>query len=281
LVPSPALAAKDFPPAYDKQANGEDCLARASKYPIVTCHFGARSDFEVALVGNSHAAHWVPTLDTIAKRRHWQVTTYLAASCSGTYNLTAMATLPIAHRCVGWGTHVVARLRADPPDLIVFATHMGRSAWGINGIERSLPTFEDGFHRMFVDLARAGRPIVVIRDTPQPIGHGVDSIPDCIAEHRGDPKPCNGRRKAWMIADPAATAARGLRARKLDITVADLNDYLCDKTTCFAAIGGVIAYFDGHHLSATYARTLAPYLDRVLTSALLSEDGVTTTRRRP
>jgi peptidoglycan/LPS O-acetylase OafA/YrhL len=287
LVPSPALAAKDVPPAYDEQANGEDCLARASDYPIVTCHFGEpstdshRADFEVALVGNSHAAHWVPTLDTIAKNRHWRVTTYLAASCSGTYNLTAMATMSIARRCVGWGTDVVARLRADPPDLIVFATHMGRSAWAMNGIERSLPTFEAGFHRMFVDLARAERPIVVIRDTPQAVGHGVDSIPDCIAEHRGDSEPCNGRRTAWMIADPAATAARGLRARNLDITVADLTDYFCDKITCFAAIGGVITYFDGHHISATYARTLAPYLDKVLTTALLSESGVRTTGRRP
>ena len=107
------------------------------------------------------------------------------------------------------------------------------------------------------------RPIAVI-------GHGVTSIPDCIAEHRGNPQPCSGRRSAWEIADPAATVARGLRARKLDITVADLNDYFCSKTTCFAAIGGVIAYFDGHHISATYARTLAPYLDKVLTSALLS-----------
>jgi len=286
LVPSPALAAKDFPPAYEKQANGEDCLARASDYPIVTCRFGERdADFEVALIGNSHAAHWVPTLDTIGKDRHWQVTTYLAASCSGTYNLTAMATMSIARRCVGWGTDVVARLRTDPPDLIVFATHMGRSAWGLNGIERSLPTFEAGFHRMFVDLARAERPIVVIRDTPQAIGHGVNSVPDCIAENHGDPEPCNGRRSEWEIGDPAATAARGLRTRKLDITVADLNDLFCDKTTCFAAIGGVIAYFDGHHISATYARTLAPYLDKVLTSALLAEPAaeanVTRTGRRP
>ena len=282
LVPSPALAAKDFPPAYDKQANGEDCLARASDYPVVTCRFGEHgADVEVALVGNSHAAHWVPTLDTIAKDRSWRVTTYLAASCSGTYNLTALSTMSIARRCVGWGTDVVARLRSDPPDLIVFATHMGRSAWGINGIERSLPTFEAGFHRMFVDMARAERPIVVIRDTPQPIGHGVDSIPDCIAEHRGDSESCDGRRAAWEIADPAASVARGLHARNLDITVADLNDFFCDKTTCFAAIGGVIAYFDGHHISATYARTLAPYLDKVLTSALLSESGVTKTARRP
>ncbi len=282
LVPSPALAAKDFPAAYNEQANGEDCLARASDYPIVTCQYGdRRAGFEVALVGNSHAAHWVPTLDTIAKDRNWQVTTYLAASCSGAYNLTAMATMSIARRCIGWGTDVVARLRADPPDLIVFATHMGRSAWGINGIERSLPTFEDGFHRMFVDLARAERPIVVIRDTPQAIHHGVDSIPDCVAEHRGDPEKCDGRRAAWEIADPAATAARGLRARNVDITVADLNDYFCDEKTCFAAIGGVIAYFDGHHISATYARTLAPYLDKVLTSAVLTESGVRTTGRRP
>ena len=137
-------------------------------------------------------------------------------------------------------------------------------AWAINGIEQSLPTFQDGFHRMFVDLARAERPIVVIRDTPQPINHGVDSIPDCIAEHHGDPDRCDGRRSAWEIADPAAAAARGLRARKLDITVADLTDYFCNKKTCFAAIGGVIAYFDGHHISATYARACERFVQALL-----------------
>ena len=42
---------------------------------------------------------------------------------------------------------------------------------------------------------------------------------------------------------------------------ADLTDHICDGETCRAVNGGVITYFDGSHLTATYAHTLAPYLD--------------------
>ena len=47
-------------------------------------------------------------------------------------------------------------------------------------------------------------------------------------------------------------------------TLVDLTDYLCRRETCPVVIGGVDVYADSNHLTVTYARTLAPYLDRVL-----------------
>jgi hypothetical protein len=45
-----------------------------------------------------------------------------------------------------------------------------------------------------------------------------------------------------------------------DVVALDLNDHICTDHTCPAVVGGVVVYFDGSHLTATYARTLAPYL---------------------
>jgi hypothetical protein len=47
-----------------------------------------------------------------------------------------------------------------------------------------------------------------------------------------------------------------------------MTDYLCDGETCSAAVGGVPVYFDVSHLTATYARTLAPYLRAEITRVL-------------
>ena len=44
----------------------------------------------------------------------------------------------------------------------------------------------------------------------------------------------------------------------------DLNRYVCPADQCAAVIGNVIVWRDPHHLTATYARTLASRLDEEL-----------------
>jgi len=41
------------------------------------------------------------------------------------------------------------------------------------------------------------------------------------------------------------------------VTAVDTTPYFFDRIFCHAVIGGVIVYFDNHHLTATYAVTLA------------------------
>ena len=40
----------------------------------------------------------------------------------------------------------------------------------------------------------------------------------------------------------------------------DLNDSLCDPTTCGMIIGSTLVYRDPHHMTATFAAGLAPVL---------------------
>ena len=270
LVPSPVLAAKDISPAYDKRADGSDCMSAGFAFPLVTCHFGdPNGDVDVALVGNSHAAHWLPALQTIAKTRHWRITTYLVMSCTAADLPQEFPVDAGSAGCMRWTRKAAAAVARERPDLVVFANRTGHPALGETSIDDSVAKYTAGFRRSLEAFSASGAPVVVIRDTPIPIYGGIDSVPDCLGLHPGDWAACSGPRSVWMPADPSVAAARQLVDR--GVSVADLSDEFCDRTTCWGEIGGVIVYSDGHHITRTYSRTLAPRLEKILVKRLGEE----------
>ena len=50
------------------------------------------------------------------------------------------------------------------------------------------------------------------------------------------------------------------------VTFADFNDRICDRTSCPAMRDGVVVYRDSSHLTATYAASFAPQLTELLRS---------------
>ena len=87
-----------------------------------------------------------------------------------------------------------------------------------------------------------------------------------MAENPDDLAACGGPRERWVPEDPLVAAARELDDPR--ITAVDLTDLICSATQCPAVVGGVLVYFDSSHLTATYSRTLAPFLDAPLTDAV-------------
>lgn len=69
-------------------------------------------------------------------------------------------------------------------------------------------------------------------------------------------------RSASLHADPAATAAR--RARGKRIVLVDMTRFFCGARVCHPVIGGALVHKDNTHITATYGATLAPFLDRRL-----------------
>jgi hypothetical protein len=51
-------------------------------------------------------------------------------------------------------------------------------------------------------------------------------------------------------------------------TYLPLTQYFCDASRCHALIGGVVVYFDSHHLTTPYSRSLARYLGDALAAAM-------------
>lgn len=268
FIPAPALAEGDRGPAYAGQNNGQDCSSDDDQdYPLITCTLGdPEGTFEVALIGNSHASQWAPALVEIAELRHWRVTTYVAASCA------TADTKPdwdqgedAADDCMRWNRQVLDALRADPPDLVLVSNRTSHTAEGEDDLESSYGLWEAGYRRTLRHLSAMKKPVVVLRDTPAAENGGLESPPECVATRR-DPNDCSGPREEWVPVDPAVAAAEALPDR--GVSVVDLNDYLCTLDTCNSVVGGVIVYRDHSHMTATFNRTLAPYLDEELQEAV-------------
>jgi len=269
VIPSPALAENDRGPAYkDQPDTGNDCSSKDNEgFPLVTCTFGdPKGKFDVALFGNSHAAQWLPAINDVAKARHWKVTTYIVSSCvpvelEADWDRGNEA----AKECLRWTNQAIAKIKHERPNLIVFTNRTSNPAKGEDSLRDSYDEWEAAYRKTLTRLAAVKRPIVVIQDTPASIWSDIKSPPECIAA-RKNPDDCSGPRSTWVPDDPAVTAAESLHGRK--VNVVDLNDYLCTLNTCYSIVGGVIAYADGSHMTATFNRTLAPYLDEELQEAL-------------
>ncbi|MGQ0464246.1 MAG: acyltransferase family protein [Sporichthyaceae bacterium] len=262
LAPSSLAAIADRPAGWE---NG--CLVTAP-FTGAACRYGnPDARVRVALVGNSHGGHWLPALQSIAADRDWQITTFVAAGCS--VSSRELVQLPGTDRrpCLEWGKRVLAQTKDF--DVVVVSQLTGVALPGTHGTE--LPDaalFGDwvaGYRDYLAQWANAGVPVVVVRDTPLP-STTLTSVPDCLSVHGSDYAACGGARPAWLQPDPLAEAGRLLGSPLVE--VADLSDYFCDATRCAAVVGRVPVYFDGSHLSATFATTMGPALLPYLDAAL-------------
>jgi hypothetical protein len=116
----------------------------------------------------------------------------------------------------------------------------------------SLLAQRDGLVKTFDRLRGMDIPVVLMQDTPAP---GLD-VPDCLSEHLDAIADCS-----YALADgvPSFWADRAA-AEQTGVPVVDLTDAICPGGRCAAVIDGMVVYRDTHHLTATFARALAPEL---------------------
>ena len=262
VVPAPIEAAQDRSDAYDNQANGHDCWSYRPRFPAKQCVFGdATSAKNVVLVGNSHAGQWLPALQQIAADHQLKITTMLASRCAMADIRQEFDTAADADACLSWVHRTTDQIVALHPDLVVMANRISFEAT-TRGNKTSDELYRRGYAAVLRAWRDAGIRTVVLRDTPAP-GR---SVPDCVAEKKAAYQQCDGTRTSWLPSAPEQQAVADVGSPL--VTYADLTDHICGPTTCSAVTGGVVTYFDASHLTATYVRTLAPYLAPVVTGAL-------------
>jgi hypothetical protein len=57
------------------------------------------------------------------------------------------------------------------------------------------------------------------------------------------------------------------------VRVIGINHLMCSEILCPPVIGGVIVYVDYNHLTATFSRSLAPYLEVAMKHQMVSPGG--------
>jgi hypothetical protein len=127
---------------------------------------------------------------------------------------------------------------------------------------QTAPAAAAGYTSLLQGLSAAGTNVLVVQDTPYP----GSSIPDCLSLHTTNEPACNGTPSSWAWMNPLYDTATSLGLP--GISTMEAWKYFCTSTVCPAVIGSVVAYFDASHMTATYSRTLAPFVDTQVSTAL-------------
>jgi peptidoglycan/LPS O-acetylase OafA/YrhL len=258
MVPQPVVASTDRSEAYD-----DGCWNYAPFSSLHTCTYGS-GQVQVALVGNSHAGQWLPTLQVLAKQHGWTITTFLASQCNATDAPLEFFSASKTAGCLGYGQWVIDKTGGDAFDLVITSERQSVRTDGDSWADTG-STALAGYASYLRRWTDAGANVLILRDTPFP-GKTLASVPDCLAQHRTNQPACDGTPDSWHSSDPLFAAATELALP--GITMVDVTPYLCTATICPAVIGTVVAYFDASHLTATYGRSIAPFIEADILAAL-------------
>lgn len=217
------------------------------------------SSTTVALIGDSHAAMWNPAFERVAEQRHWRLETLAKGACPV---LDLPSTNPF-HRlvessthCKQWRGQILARLRAEHPQLVVVSMWRGYEARnrGPSGFSSYGSAWIDSLTRLVMELRANGSQVLVLG--PVPIPRFV--VPICLSGYLDDVPACTPSRsiavnESGIAAESAATQAGGGQ-------YADLTDLFCTTDRCPVIVGNTLVYLDENHLTLEYARVLAPVM---------------------
>lgn len=248
MRPTVLEATSDVP-----RPTADQCITGWNESNIISCTYGDKdAQRSIAVAGSSHAEQWVTAIDLLGRQHGFRVITYLKQGCPLTVDDEPVNKGERNPDCRDWSRAVIDRLGTDRPDW-VFST-ITRPQQGSPGDETP-----DDYLDVWRELGSRNLPLIGIRDTPwlQRNGTRYDAR-DCLAT-TGSPDACGAaRHEVLSDANPAEPFAQEFPL----VYPLDLSDAVCSKETCPIVEGNVLIYHDGHHLTASYVRTLTPELGR-------------------
>lgn len=226
---------KDLPRGYT-----EKCHLGIESYSLKPCTTTGKGLRDVFVIGDSHAAQWTPAIDALAELYGWDVEVHTKSGCPVLVEAVRLRGR-LYDSCLTWGKNVLAHINNAKPDLIIVSQSAGARLMDAKNSMDSV--VGDTISR----LASSSTYVIVIADTPK---HTFDPT-GCL----DFPAQCFSIYSDIIRRDP-------LNAISLEenVKLVDMNKWLCPDNRCPAVVGNQIVWRDSHHLSATYSRSLAPFL---------------------
>jgi peptidoglycan/LPS O-acetylase OafA/YrhL len=186
----------------------------------------------VAIVGNSHAGHWLPTLLAAAEEHNFAVHPLTKDGCHAE-NYTDVDT---RSECLEWFQWAVEQVGALKPDILIFSPDYS-------------PGYSAGTPKALAALKAAGPGrLLLLGDVP-----GVKERPEqCLLRPGATLATCSTPHGALERDRQAAALATAA-----GVEFQQTSDWFCFERLCPTVIGDMIAYTDTNHLSATYGRHLS------------------------
>jgi peptidoglycan/LPS O-acetylase OafA/YrhL len=247
----------DLPRSYSDGCH----LTFEAKKPSKDCVYGDPEGTTTAyLIGDSHAAQWVPALDAYAADQGWRLEVHTKSACS-------VAPVPLWERklrrtydeCDTWRTALNKRIRKAEPEVVFVGSSRDYELWDNGRVIQSRDAqayWQEQLTSMVQTLAaRAGR-VVLLAETPF---LNYDPI-DCLADE--DIDNCDPVRRIVVDADYAELEAAAAEAGGASLL--SINELLCPGAYCPVVVDDVVVFRDKHHLTATFMGQLAEPIANLL-----------------
>jgi peptidoglycan/LPS O-acetylase OafA/YrhL len=244
VIPDPLVAADDFP--FGR------CQQSFTSADIRSCNLVTGHVDSVFVIGDSHVTQWLPAILPWAESKRLNVTTLLKSACAFTQKS------PVAS-CKAWNERVDAMVSAERPKYIITSAESGSG----DATQGMLSQAASGMALSWQQATRAGTAVLAIRDIPQPVAAGIDSIPQCLYR-KHTYAACSFSQQRGLRDDLVQLAGRIVPSAR----VTDFGSAFCPKLVCQPVIGNTLVYLDGTHMTATFAlsltRTFSDAFDRAL-----------------
>ncbi|MBJ6126308.1 acyltransferase family protein [Microvirga splendida] len=226
------------------------CHQTVQATEVLTCDYGdPRSDAKIVMVGNSHATHWFPAFEELARAQPIYFRGLAKSACIFSVEPVYDAELKRPYtECAQWSKNVIDWLSRERPDVVLISHSPGEG--------KVTPEVLAATWKQLVDM---GLDVRHVRSIPRPSF----DVGKCIAGHHDWKAKCVPSREKVLKRNNLYFAAEQLK-----IPILDFSDYFCDAKHCPVIIGDVLVYRDSHHMTATFARTLGRPMEEKLAPLL-------------
>ena len=250
---------------------GHDCWGRSPSAPREGCAFGATgSATTLALVGDSHASHWLGGLERAGQAHGWRIEPYVAGACpvADLRGLVGGMAGRMYRPCARFQQQTLLRLAESRPRAVILSNsdyylRGGPGRASDMGVPESAWT--EGLRRTYAAFDRLGIEVIVFRGTPWvPF-----DVPSCLSRRAARlPLATSCRFEPDQAYLTRARMAQDQAARGLNVRFIDLVDQVCGAGSCDAERGGMVLFSDDNHLTRSFSRSLAVVLGERLGAVL-------------
>ncbi|MBK5219911.1 MAG: acyltransferase [Thermoleophilia bacterium] len=254
LRPNPLRAKDDR-----SQAFYDGCLVGIGGTNSNRCLYGDPDGTKtLILFGDSHAMQYFPPLEQLAMENHWRLIILTKAECTpGEVPIRSMVADREYSQCDAWREETLRRIEmSGSRAMVVMSGDTAYTPYGDEGQEltgkEGADALEAGYLKTLNRIHRAGLQVTVIRDTPT----SSSDVPSCVSEDLQNLDKCAFERvRDWDKEFDVRAAKRSPHTFLIDVTAE-----ICPGELCRAVIGNALVYRDKSHLTATFARTLSPWI---------------------
>ena len=247
-----------------------NCWATTVEETNGPCEFGdVGSSTTIALLGDSHAEHWLGGLDRAGRMNGWKIDAMVKGGCP----VADMPTM-MHHRlkryyteCTRYREAMLRRIVAMRPGVIILSSwdHYIPADGDDADWQVTPEMWRNGLRKTYARLTATGIPVVVIRDTPRTWF----DVPACLSRSAARmpmARDCSYSRDQSL--SPVALRAQNDAARGLPVRFVDMNDVICSSPVCMPLRNGVVVFTDDNHLTASFSKSVGPVLAQRISAAI-------------